>query len=308
MSADGSPGELFVPWRTTAALVGGSEYLGPLQLQGGSMSYVFAQEGWAVMAVWSDRPTTEYLMLSDEIEQIDVWGRGHKPALVERDGRKARELKVGTLPTFVTGISEAVARWQAALSFENPQLSSVAGRQQIIVLRLPNTFKQSVNGELVLYAPKSWNFDTRPTRFKVAEREELRLPLPVTLLADANSGPQPVRLDFDVAGCRFSVYRTLQLGLDDVQVELTTRLGKEGELRVEQHLTNLSDRQLSFRCVLFAPDRRRETRQVLNIGQDRTTVTFILPRGEELIGKKLWLRAEEIGGSRVLNYTLVAER
>jgi hypothetical protein len=47
---------------------------------------------------------------------------------------------------------------------------------------------------------------------------------------------------------------------------------------------------------------------VLNIGQDRTTVTFILPRGEELIGKKLWLRAEEIGGSRVLNYTLVAER
>ena len=37
-------------------------------------------------------------------------------------------------------------------------------------------------------------------------------------------------------------------------------------------------------------------------------MTFVLPRGEELIGQKLWLQAEEIGGSRVLNYTLTAER
>ena len=43
-------------------------------------------------------------------------------------------------------------------------------------------------------------------------------------MADANSGPQPVRLDFDVAGYRFSVHRTLQLGLDDVQVEMTSQL------------------------------------------------------------------------------------
>ena len=79
-------------------------------------------------------------------------------------------------------------------------------------------------------------------------------------------------------------------------------------LVVEQHLTNLSNRPLSFQCVLFAPDRRRETRQIIDLGRERTTLTFVLPDGEQLIGKKLWLRAEEIGGSRVLNYTLTAER
>ena len=213
-------------------------------------------------------------------------------------------------------MSEAVARWQAALAFENPRLSSVAGREQIVTLRLRNTFPQGINGELTLNAPKSWGIDQRPTRFKIAEGEELLLPLPVTLMADANSGPQPVRLDFDVAGYHFSVHRTLQLGLDDVQVEMTSRLRKDNskadvqrwDLLVELHLTNLSDRPLSFQCVLFAPGRRRETRQVINLGHDRHTLSFVLPDGEQLIGKKLWLRAEEIGGSRVLNYTLAAER
>ena len=307
MNTDGSPGELFVPWRTTAMLVGGTEYLGPLQLPGGSTGHVFAKGGAAVMAVWGDKPATERVFLGDEVEQIDVWGRATRPALDKQDGRTLHVLPIDTLPTFITGLSEAVARWQSAVAFENPQLSSVTGREQLVVLRLKNTFPQGVSGELTLHAPKSWGYDPRPTRFKVSAGEELQLPLPVTLMADANSGPQPVRLDFEVAGYRFSVHRTLQLGLDDVQVEMTSQL-KTGSLVVEQHMTNLSDRPLSFQCVLFAPGRRRETRQILNLGRERTTLTFVLPDGEQLVGKKLFLRAEEIGGSRVLNYTLLAER
>jgi hypothetical protein len=315
MNADGSPGELFVPWRMTAMLIGGADYLGPLQLAGGSIGQVFARQGRAVMAVWTDRPTTERVYLGDDIEQIDVWGRSTRPTLREQDGRPIHELPIGIMPTFITGLSESVVRWQAALTFENSQLSSVAGRDQVVFLRLKNTFSQAVNGELTLHAPKTWGIDPRPQRFKIAEGEVQRVPLPVTLMGDANSGPQPVRLDFEVAGYRFSVHRTLQLGLDDVQVEMMSRLRNDGtpqaprwNMVVDLHLTNMSDQPLSFQCVLFAPGRRRETRQVINVGRDRQTLSFVLPDGEQLVGKKLWLRAEEIGGPRVLNYPLVAER
>ena len=61
---------------------------------------------------------------------------------------------------------------------------------------------------------------------RVSEGEDLLLPIPIALQGDASSGPQPVRLDFEISGqgnARFSVYRTLQLGLDDVQVELPTQ-------------------------------------------------------------------------------------
>ena len=180
-------------------LLGGTEYLGPVQLPGGTTGHVFARNGNAVMALWSDRPTVEPVDLADDIDQIDVWGRSTKPKTRQEDGHKLYELPICPLPTFITGLSEGVARWQSALSFENTQLSSIAGREQVLMLRMKNTFPQGVSGELTLYAPKSWGFDPRPTRFKISAGEELRLPLSVTLMADANSGPQPVRLDFDVA-------------------------------------------------------------------------------------------------------------
>lgn len=307
MQGDGSPGELLLPWRTTAMLVGGSEYLGAWQLAGGTVGHIFARDGQAVLAVWSDRPTTETLYLGDQTEQIDVWGRGRKLSLVERDGRPQHVIAVEPLPSFLTGLSEAAARWQAAVAFENPRLTSVTGREQIVFLRLVNTFPQAVHGELRIEAPRSLGLEARPVRFKVAEGETLRLPLSVTLAPDANSGPQPLRLDFQVAGHHFSVHRALHVGLDDVRVEATSRL-KDGALLVEQHLANLSSRPLSFQCVLFAPGRRREIRQVFLPAHDRTSILFTLPQGEELLGRKLWLRAEEIGGPRVLNYTLSAER
>jgi hypothetical protein len=259
------------------------------------------------MAVWNDQPTTELVNLGAEIEQLDVWGRSTQPDQKEVEGRWLHELQIGPTPIFVTGLTEAAARWQAAAVFENSHIASVAGREQQVVLRLKNTFPQAVSGELALHAPRNWGFDTRPMRFKIAEGDDLRLPIAVNLMPDASSGSQPVRLDFDVAGNQFSIHRTLNVGLDDVQIEITTRI-KNGALLVEQHLTNLSNQPLSFQCVLFAPGRRREVRPVTNLGRERATLVFVLPRGEELIGQKLWLRAEEIGGQRVLNYPILAER
>jgi hypothetical protein len=133
----------------------------------------------------------------------------------------------------------------------------------------------------------------------------------VALQPDAASGQTRVRIDFDITAernYRFSVHRMLQLGLDDVTVELRTRIRDDGLLLVEQHLTNLTGKPISFQCLLFPPGRRRETKQLLRLPEGRHTVNFILPQGEALLGQSLWLRAEEIGGPRVLNSTVVVER
>ena len=60
--------------------------------------------------------------------------------------------------------------------------------------------------------------------------------------------------------------------------------------------------------MLFVPDRLRQRRHVLNLGRGRNVQTYLLPRGEELLGKTLWLRAEEIGGERMLNHQILVER
>jgi hypothetical protein len=311
LNADGSPGELLLPWRTTSLLISGSEYLGSIELPGGSKNHVFGRQGQAVMVVWNDRPTRERITLGEELRQIDLWG--HETITDSRDenGHIQHEIDVGPMPTIITGLHEAVARWQINLAFDTDRLSSIFGRPQPLVFRVPNHFGQAVGGEIVVRAPKSWDMDPRPVRFRLADGDELKHTYPVNLLTDANSGPQPLQLDFEISAdrtYRFRVYRTLQLGLDGVSIEMTTRLTPDGTLIVEQHLTNSTDHPISFQCTLFPPGRRRETKQVIQQGRGRSTNVFNLPNGKELLGQKLKLRAEEIGGARVLNHTITVER
>jgi hypothetical protein len=311
MNADGSPGELFIPWRTTATLVGGAEYLGPIQLPGGSICHAFGRDEQAILAIWNDQPTTESLPLSSGVQQIDVWGRDVPPVAEPAAGAAEREVSVGPLPTFLTGQTAAVVRWQAGLAFDSPRVASVFNVEQSIGMHVRNPFNQGIGGEVKLHAPPSWGVDARPVRFKVAVDDDLKVAVPVTLLADADSGPQQVRLDFELTAeksYKFSVYRTLQLGLEDVRIELNTKLREDGALVVEQQLINSSSKPVSFQCLLFPPGRRREIRQVINAGEGPSATSYVLPRGAELIGKRLTLRAEEIGGPRVLNHAVTAER
>lgn len=315
LNADGSPGELYVPWRTTATLLGGTQYLGSLPLPGGSVNHVFAREGHTVMVLWNDTPTTESFFLGEDVRHLDLWGReiklARKAANEPGEDRAEITVNVGAEPTFVLGLDEGLTRWQIRARFETTHLESVFGRQQPVTLHLENAFPQGVSGTAMLHAPKAWNIAPQPLQFRLAEGETATPDWFVSLQPDAASGPQRVRIDFEIVAdknYKFSIYRTLKLGLDDVTVEMRTRIREDGLLLVEQTLTNLTGRPISFNCLLFPPGRRRETKQLLHLPAGRHTITFVIPQGEALLGQKLWLRAEEIGGPRVLNSDVVVER
>jgi hypothetical protein len=264
-----------------------------------------------VMVVWNDQPTEELMYFGEDLRQLDLWGRETTPQSVTAQGQSMHRIQVGTLPTFVTGLNETIARWKMAVQFDSGRVQSVFNREQTIHLRLRNFLPKGVSGELRLTAPEGWKLDAVSHHFKLAAEEDIRLPLRIVLLAEASSGPQPLRLDFNLDADRnyqFNVQRTLQLGLNDVSVEMASRLRDDGMLEITPQLTNFTNQPISFQCVLFAPDRRREAQQLMANPNGQSTLVFLLPHGEQLLGKKIVLRAAEIGGGRVLNYTIAAER
>jgi hypothetical protein len=306
MSPDGTPAELLLPWRTTALMIGGSQFIGSIELPQGSRNYVFARDGAAVMVVWNDRSVRETIFLGPNVRPIDVWGRETLPVATE-DGHA---IDVGTLPTFITGVNLPMARWQIELAFDNPNLASIFGREQTVMFRFANSFDQAASGTVVVHAPKVWDVYPKKHELRLAAGQSQESRMQVLLRLDADAGDQPVRLDFDVTAdqhYKFSVYRRIHVGLEDVAVELHARLDERGSLVVEQHLTNKTDQFVSFNCYLFAPDRRRQRVQVLHHGRGRRTDTYVYPDGAELAGQTLWLRAEEIGGERLLNYKIVVD-
>jgi hypothetical protein len=307
MNTDGTPGELFLPWRTTALLLAGSEYLGSVTLPQGSHNHVFARGGETVMVVWNDKTTQEPMYTNDNVREVDVWGRVKTPS---QEGDRLL-VDVGPLPTFVTGLSEPVSRWQIGLSFASTQVPNVAGKEFFNSIGVKNNFGQGVGGQIRLFTPEAWRTTPREVNFKLAPGETLAQPFSVGLPFDAVSGRQKVRVDFDVNADRryqFSVYRELVVGSEDVVIEASSRLNEQGELEVEQHLVNNTEQPVSFKCQLFVPDRLRMLSAVLDQGHGRNTRTYRVANGEEIVGKTLLLRAEEIGGQRVLNIRFAAER
>src|SRR5262249_26324006 len=126
LNKDGSPGELYIPWRTTATLLGGTQYLGSLPLPGGSVNHVFAREGQAVMVVWNDSPCRETFYLGDDVRQLDLWGRDRaiktkksdQIATNDPEDRPETTIEVGPEPTFLLGLDAGLTRWQIRARFE----------------------------------------------------------------------------------------------------------------------------------------------------------------------------------------------
>jgi hypothetical protein len=306
MNPDGTPGELFLPWRTTALTISGTERLGSCVLPEGSHNEILARGDETLMVVWNESPCDEVVYLGPEVRQYDLWGRESVP--VEREGRQV--IPVGPLPTFITGLHPSVTRWRLSFKFDNPQISSVVGRPQTVSYRATNYFRQGVNGQITLDTPDVWGTPSLPVRFKLAKDEELTNSFMVTLRADASSGRQDVRIDFDVIAdqrYQFRVYRSVDVGLGNVSIDLRSHIDSSGDLVVQQTLVNQSEQLVSFNCYLFAPSRRRLRHQVFDLARGTDKRIYVLPNGAELKGKTIWLRAEEIGGDRVLNYRLSVE-
>ncbi len=306
MNEDGTPGELLLPWRTTALMLSGAGYAGTMELPCGSPNQVFIQKGSAVMAVWNRERVREVVHFGDDVRQVDLWSGEHAPQ--QQDHRQV--IDVGPVPTFVTGLELPLLKWRQACSMAKDRIPSVFGQRHENNLLVKNTFDVGVSGELKLVMPEVWSVRPNRVDFHLAAGETLRVPFELTLPFDATSGQHRVRVDFTLhadKAYRFSAYFTIGVGLGDVYVECITQLNSNGELEVEQQFHNETSKPVSFRCELFVPDRKRLKTDVLDLQRGSVARTFRLSDGQKLVGKTLWLRAEEIGGSRVLNYRFVAQ-
>ncbi len=303
LHADGTPGEMFLPWRTLALALGGSHHFGSIALPAESTNEIFTRGPEAVMIVWNDETSEETLYLGDAVRAFDLWGA---PLSVGSRGHE-QVIPVGPLPTVVTGVSTAIAGWHTEVAFDRERIPSIAHHPHGNSLRLVNHFDRGVAGTARLVAPAAWRVEPAELPFRLAEGEAQEYPFEITLPLDAHSGWHPVRIDLSVRAektYRFSVYRRLSVGMQDVYIETATYLNAEGELEIHQRMTNETDERVSFRCYLFIPGRRRMRSQVLDLPRGHDTQVYALPNGDALVGQTLWLRAEELGGTRVLNYRI----
>jgi len=303
MNDDGTPGELFLPWRTAAMLLNRAASLGSMELPQGSSNHLFAREDTVVMVIWNDTPQHENVYLGKEVQQVDVWGRRSVPA----QSPQGQMVRVDRLPTFLVGVDASIAGWQRDCTFAKGQLRAVPGTWYDDVLNVKNPLDRTVAGKIRLAMPEGWQVEPPSIDFRLEAGRSLEQPLRLMLTDAAACGRQLVCVQYELDGdppLRFGVQRWMEAALGDASVHVSTRLDASGELEVEQRIVNQAETPVSFRCRLYAPDRRCLTAQVIGLrGEDRKT--YRLPDGKALVGKTLWLHLEELDGPRIWNHRFV---
>ncbi len=315
VTSDGYPSELFLPWRTTALRLGGAPYVGDIDLPQGNRIQCFGGRQKYVGVLAGPRPVQETVYLGNDLQTQDLWGniRACPPTISGDDSVRGLSpaprsvIAVEQLPNFLVGLDGPVTQWQLGVGFSPKQLPSVPSAIVPARLELKNTFPQAISGHISIRAPENWHMEPRTAEFRLEVGAAWRQDLQVALPNDVTGGRQMVRLDFEIQAdrlYRFAMVRPLEITLGDVEFAGHATLDKHGEMEVRQTLINRGASAAGFRCDLLVPDRRRQSTEVFLQPSGKSELTYHLPDGEQLRGKTIWLRAEEIDGPRVLNYRI----
>ncbi|MCA8984130.1 MAG: hypothetical protein R3C12_08210 [Planctomycetaceae bacterium] len=312
LEPDGSPSELFLPWRTVSLALNHSQYAGSIQLPGRSQNHVFLREHDAVLVLWNDEPIEEDIYLGDEVIQHTVWGDKRRLWGDARTGRQ--KFTVTSVPMILTGCSKELMDWRMGVRFEKGRISSSLAEQEDTLI-VKNAFPWTVQGTVQILPEYAWQITPSHIPLVAQGDQEVALPFGIKLPSRTNLGKQTLEIEFNLGGAGishpFRVYRDYLVGLGDVRMEIVLTPTDEGGVLVEQIVTNQTETTevIDMRCHLLIRGRRRQTRNIdgLASGQSRKAV-YLIPDFENLEAKDLWLRAEQKNGRRILNDVIDEEQ
>ncbi|WP_443217440.1 hypothetical protein [Rhodopirellula sp. P2] len=314
LTRDGRPDELLLPFRTTSLLLGHRTNAGSLRLQNHSDNIVFRGETESLLMVWSDSPTVEHLYLGENVYEVDVWGRRKPVEVIEHEGRRVQRLVVDRVPKFYVGIDQSLADFRMSVRLDRTRIDSLLGLQQPLGVRFRNPIKQSLSGEIAMVAPDSWRLDAGMKPWNLLPNESNQVEFGVTLENNATIGAYQLPLDFrfeTLPPTVIRVHRTMSIGPDGFDIRVSTRLiddDQGGRMRVKIEMVNHTNRLTNFDCLLFAGRERQYERRVLVLPPRETVERNIdWPLGSQLIGTRMWLRAIEQDGNRVINHSFDAQ-
>jgi hypothetical protein len=304
LAADGRPGEMLLPWRTTSRLIGNLRKTGSLHLRSDAENIVFADSNRAVLMVWSAEPTEELIYLGDDVREIDVWGKETKLPLEPHRSQPFQRVKVGRTPKFIVGADPALLAFRMSVDIKEKQLDSFLGQLQELSVVFRNPANASLIGTTRIIAPDTWAIPTPAQSWEaLADRTATQM-FDVVLSNTAKIGEHelPIQFELDTEPPKlFTVYRKVSVGPEGLELNVSTKLLPTGDLHVQIEMTNRSTRPQAYDCMLFPPNKQHK-RQLISVPPGKTRRKEIKwPNGAELIGQNMLFRASELEGNRILN-------
>jgi hypothetical protein len=287
---NGTPGELYLPWRTTATLLSNARLMGSITLPNRSRNYCFDTGGGrCLMVVWNDEatpdnPVLETLYLGNALDVIDVWGRHTIP---DQHGNN-QMIEVTQTPVFVTGLNINVTRFRLNMQTEVKIISSKPNQPHVIPFTYRNESVYPASIQITPEGPRQGDWTMTPqsqsTNLEAGLAETGAFNL--TLSPRADTGLRLFQYNVKLSGtesAEFAVYDEMMIGDPNVYMEFVTRLTPKGDFEVIQIFTNNSEKVYTYNCRLNIPNRGTQQFRISRQGFGRVEHIYTIPRGRALL-------------------------
>ncbi len=307
------PLPISVPWRTLVKNLAAAKYVGSNVLPGGSMNHVFEVEKDGVMILWSDKPQTEQLYLGDQVQALDLWGRSVEvQEITSEQNQREQRVQVGPWPILITGINTQITKFRMQFELGSSSIPSLVGRDQLIPIKVVNPFAQPIRGRIDLVASTLLQNGVATLPLLLGPDRSLEANLPIQLRSDASAGKHMVRFDFEIQAqqnYQFSTYHELSLGFDDIDLQWFVVKESDKRLTLRMEANNKGQRPITFECKLFPSPYPYQSFIADDLPVGTTNREFPVYLPEVVADAEYWIRCEEIGTRRTLNYRVkVAEK
>ncbi len=300
------PQAISVPWRTLNQHLSSALYVGQIAMPSRSINHVFQNDSMGVMILWNETENTERLYLGDQVDAVDLWGRA-VPVIQHQlvSGAVEQSVEVGPWPIIVRGVNLEIARFRMQFNLGTASLQSLAGRGQSVPITLGNPFGKVIRGTMALTAPTLIEKGHSMIPIQISPDRQLEKEYPLELRSDVSAGKHEVRFDFQIDADRtehFSTYHELTVGFDDIDFQWQLQKLSDTAVLLRLAATNKANAETTFQCKLFPPPYPYQHFQLdkLPPGNSSRELLLQLPKVED--GAEYWIRCEEVGTRRTLNY------
>jgi hypothetical protein len=272
-------------YRTMVAAIGNSRYVREIPLTAGIRAFLFERgtgSGEGTLVLWNESATEARvhldLPLGERPRLTDLAGMSRSLAPDGETGLTG--INVGSTPLILDRVDSKVLQLRASFAMGAKTFPAGAGavRTQVI---LSNPYDETLAGNLKMVLPAGWTID--PPMLSVALKAGASLKHPVTIRYPYSqlAGHNVVegRLTSD-GGKRYDFSYAITVGSDVVELDSSAQLLANGDLVVQEVITNIGQNPLNAQAYAMVPGFPRQQRYLLDLGPGQTTIKrFVFPAG-----------------------------
>ncbi len=316
--------ELLV-WRTLTDHLGGRQAVQELKFadglrmllcspRGGSSAETTSSDG--ALIVWLDQPSLDPVELQlplsmGTVQVVDLFGN-ITPAPLSREtalNLPIHRIKVTRTPQIITGVHAPLVKFLAniKLSPENLKATSGVHKHELVVF---NPWPFTIRGRIYIVEPggysepggksvdRSWEIKPRVVNFSITAGLEKRFDLDISYSSAQLAGIKDLIFDVELLADQdyglMRVYRTFELGTDDIHLDLAIRRAGPDKIEVQAIVMNKLQQPMMVDLVALAPKNSRK----------ESTISDIQPSKQ---GQRVFLFDNLVSGDQVVISAKVPE-